>query len=707
MTSALFFAAILCRVNEQLPSEFARSFVQDVRKISIGGALPGPVMAFGTNAEVVAVAKTGNTTRPLVASAQYGKGRVVIVGHGVLLNNEAVATSILKWVNQSKKPVALFTDMMVKPAFGEPIRYRSLGNLKMAIERCGTIVIDQGLGGSNPDVIAQLDRFVQSGGGLVMGGPAWGWLQLNPGKTLSKDHGGQLLLSKMGLGFADGYVEPQSGQIQMQSAELANHVANAMAMVRSKRVLLEAKLVGETLESAMGSLTADSPVLSQLNSLLSIDQQSVRPTKANPISSEQFQLRLAAQYYDKTWRSLPPEQVKAHPASGDFPGPVSPSSRVDMTVPIGGKLRRWWSTGAYAAPGEVVTIRIPEELRTTAMNLRIGGHNDTLWHLDKWERFPSIALEVPIKGGVCKAANPFGGLIYLVCDRPIPMGSIELENVVAAPVYFLGKTSDNQWQKLRNSPAPWGEIVSNNCVVSVPSSVLRTLDNPKEVAQYWDEVVLQVETLYSVPIGSTEERYQVDRQISAGYMHSGYPIMTWEDVAAKFVDTKILRGKDGDTNWGFYHEIGHNFQRGPWTWDGWGETTNNLFSLFGCEFFNKDMTGGHGAMQPDQRATRMKTVLTNPGKEEYFHKDPWYGLTFLRAIREEFGWSPFQALFADFRDLPGDQQPRTEKAKHDEFLVRMSRILKRDLSRYFEVWGVKNSEEAKGKCGQYPQWMPK
>ena len=198
----------------------------------------------------------------------------------------------------------------------------------------------------------------------------------------------------------------------------------------------------------------------------------------------------------------------------------------------------------------------------------------------------------------------------------------------------------------------------------------------------------------------------MDRQISAGYMHSGYPIMTWEDVSAKFVDIKILRGNNGDTNWGFYHEIGHSFQRPSWTWDGWGETTNNLYSLFGGEHFNHDLTGGHGAMKVEQREKRMKEVLAAPGAEEYFHKDPWYGLTFLRAIREEFGWQPFQTLFAEFRDLPRGEQPKNELEKQDQFLLRMSRILKKDLSHYFQVWGVKNSDSVVQQCKAWPLWMP-
>lgn len=713
MTFLLGFA-LLSTISRETQTDFnafATGFATQAGTVNAGGALPGPVMAFGENAKVLAVAKDGKSLRPIIAAATYGKGRVLVIGHGGLLaqaGNDQLSLTILKWLHQSSKPIGLFADMIVNPAFGTPKRYRGTSEIQSAIDQCGTLLVGQSFGDNNPESIAMLDKFVQNGGGLILTGPAWGWMQLNPGKQLT-DQSGQKLMAKMGLGFTDGTIDPIKGKFELLTPEPAHHVLAALAQTKNKMVKTPAqsKLIGDTLESAMSGLTNDHPVSIQLSQMLSSDQNLIRPTKTKPLTTDDFQLRSSAQYYDKTWRALSPEQVKAHPASQDFPGPVTGKDREDMTVRVGGKKRSWWSTGAYAAPGEVITVRLPENLKDLGLRLRIGGHNDTLWHLDKWERFPSIALEIPIKDGVAKAANPFGGLVYLVSNKQLPASTIDLENVVAAPTYFLGRTSDASWQKLKNSPAPWGEIVSNNCVVCVPSEVLRNLNNPKEVAEYWEEVVLQCELLYSVPAGSREERYQVDRQISAGYMHSGYPIMTWEDVAAKFVDIKILRGKDGNANWGFYHEIGHNFQRPSWTWNGWGETTNNLYSLFGGEHFNHDMGGAHGAMNQTKRAERVKEVIANPGKEEYYHKDPWYGLTFLRAIREEFGWLPFQTLFAEFRDLPRDQQPKSEQEKQDQFLIRMSKILKRDLSQYFVIWGVKNSDDAKKQSSAFPTWMPK
>ena len=366
MTSLLIATtlAFSAKTPQESLSAFAATFAEQSGKLSANGGLPGQVIAFGPNAEILAVAKEGKSTKPLIAAAVYGKGRVAVLGHGSILNkpgNEEMSKTLFRWVHQSRKPIGLFSVVPINPAFGEPMVFHGFGDLKSAMEKCGTLVLDQAPFDGNREAIDMLDAYVKNGGGLVMEGPVWGWLQLHPGQRLSSDHSGQILLSRMGLGFADGTIGGST--IQLLAAQPAHHIGRALAMVRSKRVLLpeEAKLVGETLETAIDSLRADNPMQAELKSMLTSDQNDVLPTKAKPLTSANFQLRIAAQYYDKTWRSLPPGQVTAHPASADFPGPVTSPDRTDMTVKIGGKLRRWWSTGAYAAPGEVITVRIPTE----------------------------------------------------------------------------------------------------------------------------------------------------------------------------------------------------------------------------------------------------------------------------------------------------------------------------------------------------------
>lgn len=77
------------------------------------------------------------------------------------------------------------------------------------------------------------------------------------------------------------------------------------------------------------------------------------------------------------------------------------------------------------------------------------------------------------------------------------------------------------------------------------------------------------------------ERIVNDKQASAGYMHSGYPIVTHMDVCEKkcgecMFDVSKLKTKG---SWGLFHEIGHNLQRGEWTFDGELNDFKEIFNI--------------------------------------------------------------------------------------------------------------------------------
>jgi hypothetical protein len=73
---------------------------------------------------------------------------------------------------------------------------------------------------------------------------------------------------------------------------------------------------------------------------------------------------------------------------------------------------------------------------------------------------------------------------------------------------------------------------------------------------------------------------------------------------------------------------------------------------------------------------------------------------------EGFGWQPFKDVFADYRLIPKEKQPRSEQQKRDEWMLRMSNRLNRDLGPFFEAWGVPVSEQARLQTRAWPGWMP-
>lgn len=683
-----------------------RECAANVPPLQVGGGLPGKVSAFGSRAVVLGVAPAGASTAPILVAANYGKGRVAAMSHGVLwdLNTtHPVMKSLGTWLRHDTGTIGVLGGSKVPGG-----DFKAYDSLLEATSSCSALILSTSQIATDSKSEQVLNQFVLKGGGLLVLDTPWGWLQLNPGKSLRKDHPAQRLLAHMGIGFSDGFTEPEGGKLAFLPPLPEHHVAEAYSRVRSRAAIRgDVKVIGDTLMSIMRDGWQDEPQATQIRSEVGSAASSAYPRKGKPIQQSNILDRLAIASYDAEWRALPPSKVVAHPGAADYPGSVpgmKPGSRVE--VEVGGKKRTWWSTGQYAAPSFPVSITLPPEWKGKSVQLRIGGHSDSLWHLSKWERYPSIDLEVPVVNGKATANNPFGGMVYLVCNQALPKGKLKIEGAAPAPVYFLGKTSATEWLSLRNSPAPWAEIVGNQSAICVPSEVVRKLDDPAAIAKYFDEMVTEAEKFFGVPLGTTEHRFQADRQISAGYMHSGYPIMTWLDVQEKFVDIKTLRGKDGSTNWGFYHELGHNYQESEWTWNGWGETTNNLFSIHCVQHFNGHEFG-HPAMSPTEVDARLKAVFAQPGAEAFYEKDPWFGLTFWEMFRREFGFAPMTTFFTECRSLKPAERPRTEQDRKDLFAERMSRILGKNVVDYMKMWGIEVSPKVVEKCQQYPKWLPK
>ncbi|MBE9129766.1 hypothetical protein IQ258_27390 [Coleofasciculus sp. LEGE 07081] len=682
-------------------SSLQSDFVRSGARFEVGGAIPGKVIAFGDRAVVLATAKDGKRTSPAIVGADFGSGRVAAFGHGAMLQPQESVLKLLKWLGKPGNTIGVMGKA--------PTGFEGSGLLFVEVNQqnlkdCSAVILSSNdIGGRF--TASTLRQFVSGGKGLLVVDTPWGWLQLNPGKSLSHDHPGNAFLAEMGIGFADGLLDRDGGYMEIFAPRPEHHAKRALEIFKSseKTEPEVGGVVSDVLTGVLRDGREGSDFVKAVYSTVKARATTSYPLKGKPVLSDDFRGRLGMVFYDLEWRQLTPDRVTAHPAAKDFPGEVGQfESRETAVVPVEAGIRRWRSTGRYAAPGEKISVQLGPAFAGKKVSLRIGGHSDHLWGLDKWERFPAIDLSVSIVDGKAEAANPFGGMVYLVCNTELPEGSAVFQGTLAAPTYVLGRTTVADWKRVRRSGAPWGEIVGKQSAICVPASVLKELDDPVAIALYYDEMVAEAEKLYAVDPGTTEHRYQVDRQISAGYMHAGYPIMTWEDVSKRFVDISVLRGNEGNPNWGFYHELGHNYQRGEWTWNGWGETTNNLFSLYGCEHFNRQIIG-HGAMNEADVLKRLAEVKARPGSESFYNKDPWYGLTFWEMMRRDFGFNSFTKYFAWAADkrLPGEQ------AKKDAFLVELSRITGRDLTRYCEMWGIKFSADAVAKVKQYPEWMPK
>lgn len=728
--------ALLAAVCLQTTPQHARdldALLGGVTEVVAPGCVVGPVACYGEKAFPVMTGRVGAVRLPLLAAARYGKGRVVLAGHEGLFgaadrpDQRRLIVNVATWLCGDRKGRRL---LMVDSRgqaetlrqAGFEVRLASFADLPGALAQADVLYMSGGrlTPEAQKPLIEAIARFIEAGGGYFDGVPGWGWMQLNPTLSLASDYGGNKLTARMGLVIADGMLE-QTGKEGFLADRSGLELAHAGAALKAleehaagRRELSKAEMtqVAQTLSNAAGAVPPDDRLLlPKLRAITSKAGADAIPTEKRPLGLDNPQGRIACVLQNIEMRRAPLSGLRAHPAAAEFPGPVPPDApRVDMRVTVDTSVPDWASTGLYAPAGEAIEVTLPEGAETAGLWVRIGPHTDTNWHHDRWTRFPDISYAAPLRERVTRFGNPFGGLIYIVVPRGCALGRIEvgIKGAVEAPLFVQGKTPLHLWRStIRKRPAPWAELATSKIILTLPAAVVRELDDPEGLLAVWDHGMDCIADLAGMSRERERpERICCDMQISAGYMHSGYPIMTFLDVPPTMVDRDKLIQGGSRVCWGFWHELGHNHQSPDWTFAGTGETTVNLFSLFCCERVSNEPVARNGWLNAAVRNERLRKYFADGAKFSEWQADPGLSLMFYVQLQQAFGWGAFQRLFAEYRELPPSERPRTDDEKRDQFLVRMSREVGFNLGPFFTAWGIPTSEAARRSLADLPEWLP-
>lgn len=664
---------------------------QGVRAVARPG-LPGCVDALDDRALVFLASPSGE---PVAAAGRQGNGRVVAFGHNGYLSPDVQATgdtgrlmaNAVRWASGGKsRPRVGVLANDVSRAFGDRIGVpvEVVGEANLDASGIDVLVLTRA---SQPESVS---RFVARGGGVIAGATPWGWMQLNPGRRLSDDFPLNQVLHRAGLTFADGTAEAVNPVSALEAGDRLHAgrlLATMAAGVNADRILQAFRAVPDThpFSASVRSRVAQAPT--------------VAPTDATPIRSSDALARLAIAV-----RAVDRQRGRPAPAVelGDFPGAVPDrAARVRETLTLDLSRAQWVGTGLYAAPGERIRVDVPEAWASKGLQVQIGAHSDTIWHLRDWKRHPEVMVRVPISAVRTEASSPFGGLVYVVVPRneASSPAKVEFHNVVRAPRYVHGKTTRAQWARIKDAPAPWAEFESNKLILTVPSDAARTVEDPVALMNLWDRTLDLFAELGQKPLPSRPERIVADRQISAGYMHAGYPIMTHLDAVPLSLSVKQLTT---DGSWGHWHELGHNHQQGWWTFDGTVEVTCNLFTMFAYERIAK--------REPGWRVRELKAKAAAHVQAgapfDKWKSDPFLALTMYTQLLDAFGWDAYKRVFKSYLDDPESKRPRNDAEKRDQWMVRFSRVTGRNLGPFFQAWGVPTSAAARESIADLPEWYP-
>lgn len=702
----LALASSLTHARSDVPA----SLTEGVESIATAG-VPGPVAAFGEQAfAVIGGAQDNGALLPVVAGAPWGQGRVIAFGHGGMIGARALehpgtsrfVINAVRWLGKGDAPRVLVID---NNAFGPllteaSISVRTLPALRVEALREVDVLVMDAHGLRDPDIAAVGD-FVRRGGGLLTAGLGWGWLQLHPGKTIH-DHPGNRLLRDAGLAWCDGTLDPTGKDgFAVRVLPAAVHARAALDALSADGAPPDPQ-AGATFSAAVRVMPNDDALYQRALALLEEHVDDLVTSEAAPLRPKDGVRRALMALQVEVERRTGAGTVKAHPSSSLFPGEVPREApRIKRSVEVDLSIPGWCSTGLYAPAGEMLTVTVDGE--PGGCSVRIGCHTDHLWHHRDWKRVPDISREWPLTREPLQVASAFGGLVYIEVPRSgTGVRLVTVTGAVEAPRFVLGKTTPDEWARSRAAPALWGELESGKVIVSVPSSHLRSLDDPTPVMQQWDRISDAHATLATIPLQPARpHRFVADVQISAGYMHSGYPIMTHLDAAEDMV--RVERLSKGC--WGLLHELGHNHQEDEWTFNGTGEVTCNLFALHAIDTVCTPDPGDRGHRAVNEPPS-LKEYVAGGADFRRWKRDPFLALHMYVQLEQAFGWETYKRVFAEYRALPADQRPRTDDDQRDQWMVRFSRACGKNLGPFFQAWGVPTSESARKSIADLPGWMP-
>ncbi|XP_068131981.1 TRPM8 channel-associated factor homolog [Hyperolius riggenbachi] len=644
-----------------------------------------------------------DTNRCFFGAAYYGKGRVFVGTHEALLSKPELTTFILNvisWLDRDgKKNIGVNKSLR---DFYQVLRNQQvpciISNLDPNLSvYCCTSYSDAEM--------KELLQFVAEGGGLIMAGQAWYFSYFNP-DTITQ-YPGNKILNKVGL-----TISPRTAERKIYDA-LTEPLNTIYVFVTAIKKFLDA--LGSSLEiqslmiSWLPALKEDildfmklpaTPLNAPLQQeLVNLVKECTFPSvgnqnKVKKYSKESFLMWLAQEIC--CLGKLDDPQVD----NVDELDPSPVTVQIDATNPGG---NAWRSTGLYLPPQKTAVLVFPVSALGEDLKVQVGCHSDNLNAKKEFCRAPAVVRQKPVVEEKIVISNYWGGLVYVVVKANCKLGTIPVTVYGAqqAPTFINGQTTLSSWvDTIRNLPAPWAELITENIILTVPSDAIRTLDDPEALMSKWDGIMACIADLSSIPRKFLRpERFVADVQISAGWMHAGYPIMCHLQSAAALVD---LEGMNKNGIWGPVHELGHNQQRSPWEFPpNTTEATCNLWSVYVHEtLFNIPREKAHGDLRPTVREDRIKKYLQNGAKLEKW--SVWTALETFLQLQEAFGWEPFEQLFLEYQSMPNVSHDKT--AKMNLYAETFSRIVNKNLSPFLKSWGWPIEESTSQKLSTLPEW---
>lgn len=650
-----------------------------------------------------------------LAAARYGRGRVVLAAHEGMLCAPKLGPFLLNAVH-----------WLARGQTGKIGVNTRLKNLCAQLSECGLeCSLEPHLTGDlcvyccaaySDTEATQLREFVAEGGGLLIGGQAWWWASQNPGHSPLAGFPGNVILNCFGLSILARTLDPGCFPVptpEKRSYHFRKALSEFQATLNHGGGNLEKSWLAKLRADGAAFLQIPAegvPAYASLHRLLrKMLRLSGLPavSRENPVASDSCEAAVLCLATELARSGTDCSQlVQGHGTGSCSSNPHPPEHPI--TVEIDGSNPggddSWVSTGLYLQNGQSAEISLSEAATSAGLKVQIGCHTDDLTGASTLSRAPVVTHQCLMDRTKRSVSCLWGGLLYVIVPKGSKLGpvSVTVQRAVPAPCYTLGKTSLDEWRScIQESLAPWGELATDSVILTVPTAALRALEDPEPVLRLWDEMMRAIARLAAQPFPFRRpERIVADVQISAGWMHSGYPIMCHLESVQELISESGMRSRG---LWGPIHELGHNQQRHGWEFPPHTtEATCNLWSVYVHEtVLGIPRAQAHPALSPLEREKRIRTHL---GKGAPLRDwTVWTALETYLQLQEAFGWEPFTQLFAEYQTL--SDLPKDNTGKMNLWVKKFSEKVGKNLAPFFEAWGWPVQEDVAARLACLPAWQ--
>ncbi|EDL13474.1 TRPM8 channel-associated factor 3 [Mus musculus] len=667
------------------------------------GVIPSQLLVHGQRAFPLGV---DNSLNCFLAAARYGRGRVVLGGNESLILNQTMLPFVLNalhWLmgNQTGR-IGLASDMKVLKSMLPNSSFQwsesELLTSDLSVFCCCSL--------ANIDS-EEVEEFVAEGGGLLIGAEAWSWGRRNPYSSCMTQYPDNIVLKRFGLGITSHVA--QRGSFPFPNPEGTNyHFRRALSQFESVIYSRGSSLH----ESWLNKLSQDCFYMFQMTHQRISIYDSVKKHALKMIQSKDFpsvteQYPIARGSSQAFLLSLAYELFKSGVDRSQLlpPPALLPPTESPITIKIStDNDNSWVSTGLYLPEGQVAQVLLPSEATHAKLKVLIGCHRDNISQARTYFRPPVMTYVYHLTSSQTSISWLYGGLLYIMVPNKYNQDnvSVTIRGAVSAPYFRLGKTTQEEWKNLiTHSKAPWGELATDNIILTIPTVNLKELQDPYPLLQLWDKMVRAVAKLAARPFPfQRAERVVLDKQISFGFLHSGYPIMGLISIVEGIISEFKIRSHG---IWGVIHELGHNHQKSGWTFP--PHTTEalcNLWTIYVHEtVLNIPREQAHPSLNPELRRQRIKYHLNKGAPLSNWIM--WTALETYLQLQEGFGWEPFIQVFADYRTLSG--LPQNNEDKMNLWVKKFSEAVHKNLAPFFEAWGWPVKYAVAKSLASLPEWQ--